>query len=351
VKDRFVSYALGIDLGGSSVKAVAVTPEGKLVGETNVPFDVNEQFDWARRIQRIVHEMEEAAQASLSPQRGEGLRVRGGDDEGVTNKGKHDGVPTPHPGPLPVEGRGRLRAQAIGISAPGLAARDGRSIARMPGRLQGLEGLNWTEFLKAEGGKRKAEMIPVLNDAHAALLGEAWLGAARGFPNVFMLTLGTGVGGAAMVDGRLLKGAVGRGGHLGHISLDLDGPRDVCGMPGSLEVMIGNCTIEQRTGGRFKTTHELVEVHQRGDEFATDVWLKSVRALGYAISSFINVLDPEAVIIGGGIARCGAALFEPLERFVRDTEWNVGSSVKILPAQLGELAGAYGAAWNALNLR
>jgi glucokinase len=309
------SYALGIDLGGSSVKAVAVTPEGKLLAETNVPFDVNEQLDWARRIQQIVDAME--------------------------------------------SGQGRA-ALGIGISAPGLAASDGRSIAVMPGRLSGLEGLDWTDFLcgKVENSESQpalddstycassSAVIPVLNDAHAALLGEAWLGAARGFRNVFMLTLGTGVGGAAMVDGRLLKGALGRAGHLGHISLDMAGPRDVCGMPGSLEAMVGNCTIEQRTGGLFKTTHELVEAHLRGDKEATEIWLRSVRALGYGISSLVNVLDPEAVIVGGGIARSGAALFEPLERFVRDTEWDVGAPIRILPAQLGELAGAYGAAWN-----
>jgi glucokinase len=113
---------------------------------------------------------------------------------------------------------------------------------------------------------------------------------------------------------------------------------------------MGNCTVQQRTEGRFNTTHELVEAHRRGDPQATEAWLKSVRALGYGISSLINVLDPEAVIIGGGIARSGAALFEPLEEFVRDTEWNVGRApVKIVPAQLGELAGAYGAAWNALK--
>ena len=373
-----MTFALGIDLGGSSVKAVAVTPDGNLLAQTNTPFDVNEQFDWARRIQQIVIELDAAAEASLSPQRGEGLRVRG--DDGNSHKPKRSvlGETTPHPGSLPVERRGRLRASAIGISAPGLAARDGRSIARMPGRLHGLEGLDWTEFLqvgRAVGSAPEtpendgtaqsslaassaveipspailAGFVPVLNDAHAALLGEAWLGAARGFQNVFMLTLGTGVGGAAIVDGRLLKGALGRAGHLGHVSLDLDGPRDVCGMPGSLEALIGNYSIEQRTDGRFQTTHDLVAAHLRGDSFATEVWLKSVRALGYAISSLVNVLDPEAVIIGGGIARSGVALFEPLECFVRDTEWNVGAPVKILPAQLGELAGAYGAAWNALK--
>src|SRR5436190_6900148 len=224
-----MSFALGIDLGGSSVKAVAVTPEGKLLGEANVSFDSSDEFDWARRIQRIVRDFE-SQQA--------------------------------------------YRSRAIGISAPGLAAADGRSIAVMPGRLNGLEGLDWTIFLNAERQTPNAGIhstssvrtpsdlpttpVPVLNDAHAALLGEAWLGAARGFRNVFMLTLGTGVGGAAMVDGRLLKGALGRAGHFGHVSLDMDGTRDVCGMPGSLEVLVGNCTIEQRTQGRFQSTHELV---------------------------------------------------------------------------------------------
>lgn len=294
-----MSFALGIDLGGSSVKAVAVTDEGRLLDEVNIPFDVSGELDWARQIQRIVQELE-----------------------------MKQGNP----------------AQAIGISAPGLVAADGHSIAVMPGRLHGLENLDWTKFL------HRQSVIPVLNDAQAALLGESWLGAARGFLNVFMLTLGTGVGGAAMVDGRLLKGALGRAGHLGHISLNLDGPRDVCGMPGSLEVMIGNCTIEPRTGGRFRTTHDLVQAHQRGDAGATHLWLQSVRALGAAVASLINVLDPEAVIIGGGIARAGETLFHPLEKFVRDMEWKVGPSpVKIMPALLGELAGAYGAAWNAMH--
>lgn len=294
-----MNYALGIDLGGTSVKSVAVTREGDALSKANVPFDASASLDFAAAIRDIVER----------------------------TKTERGAMPS-----------------HIGLSAPGLASRDGRTIANMPGRLHGLEGLNWQKHLDS------SLPVPVLNDAHAALLGEAWLGAARGFQNVFMLTLGTGVGGAAIVDGRLLKGALGRAGHLGHISLDLDGPRDICRVPGSLEVMIGNCTIEQRTGGQFKTTHELVEAHQCGDAFASEAWLNSVRALGYAISSLINVLDPEAVIIGGGIARSGRVLFQPLEQFVRDTEWRVGPEpVKLLPAKLGEFAGAYGAAWNALQ--
>src|SRR4030095_15820957 len=149
----------------------------------------------------------------------------------------------------------------------------------MPGRLDGLAGLNWTGFLGCK------HPVPVLNDAHAALLGEAWLGAARGFKDVFMLTLGTGVGGAALVDRKLLRGHTGRGGHLGHSSLDPNGVADVCAMPGSLETMIGNYNIRERSDGRFDTTHALVAAHLAGDMDATRIWMKSVRALGCAIGS------------------------------------------------------------------
>ena len=295
-----MSYALGIDLGGSSVKTAAVTSDGKTLGQAVLAFDAEAKMDWAQKI-RAVAEQLQAEQG----------------------------------GP----------ASRIGLSAPGLAAKDGRSIVHMPGRLQGLEGLDWSSFFKT------ASPVPVLNDAHAALLGEAWLGAARGFQNVILLTLGTGVGGAAIVDGRLLRGHIGRAGHLGHTSLDIDGPPDVCGTPGSLEVMIGNCTIADRSHGRFQTTHDLVAAHLAGDAEASQVWLRSVRALACAIASFANILDPEAVIVGGGIARSGEALFEPLRRMVAEVEWkSTGYQVKILPATLGEFAGAFGAAWHALKL-
>ena len=296
---RLMSYAIGIDLGGSSVKEVAVTPEGELLAKANIDFDPHTKLEWAEKIRGII--------ADIQNQQG-------------------------------------AEAARIGLSAPGLAARDGRSIAHMPERLQGLQGLDWTNFL------RSSRPIPVLNDAQAALLGEAWRGAAREFQNVILLTLGTGVGGAAMVDGKLLRGQIGRAGHLGHICLDVNGAPDVCGTPGSLELAIGNCTLRERSNGRFSTTHELVAAHLMGDAEASRIWLKSVRALACAITSFINILDPAAVVIGGGIARAGAALLDPLQRFVDEVEWQAGEArVKILPAALGEFAGAFGAAWRALS--
>jgi glucokinase len=287
--------AIGIDLGGSSIKAVVARDDGEVLSRQTVPFEDDARMDWAGKISALVNELR------------------------------------------------RPNPAVVGISAPGLAARDARSIAVMPGRLQGLAGLNWTEHLKS------ATPVPVLNDAQAALLGEVWLGAGKTFTNVIMLTLGTGVGGAAMVDGKLLQGHIGRAGHLGHMSLDPDGVPDVTGTPGSLEVLIGNYTIQERSGGRFKTTHDLVAAHQKDDTEATAIWLKSVQALAAAIASFINILDPETVIIGGGIARCGDALFRPLGKYLDVMEWRpAGHRSRIVPAQLGEFAGAIGAARNAL---
>ena len=279
------------------MKSVAVDAAGRVLAQGTSAFDASAPMEWAAKIRAIVREYQE--------------------QQGAT-------------------------AERVGLSAPGLAAGDGLSIAHMPGRLQGLEKLEWGAYLET------ASPVPVLNDAHAALLGEAWLGAARGFQNVVMLTLGTGVGGAAIVDGRLLRGHIGRAGHLGHLSLDIDGPPDVCGMPGSLEVLMGNCTIEARTGGRFATTHGLVAAHLAGDAHATQLWLRSVRALACAVASFGNILDPEAVIIGGGIARAGEALFVPLREKVAEFEWaSTGYRLKVLPATLGEFAGAFGSAWTA----
>jgi len=287
-----MNYLLGIDLGGSSVKAVAVTSAGETLARFNEPFDPNRRLHFAETIRRLLDRV--TMEQGTAPDR-------------------------------------------IGLSAPGLAAKDGRSIAFMPGRLDGLVGLDWTTYLNTR------EPVNVLNDAHAALLGEVWLGAAKGLTNVIMLTLGTGVGGAAMVDGRLLRGHSGKAGHLGHVSLDMDGPQDVCDMPGSLEFQIGNYSIGERAQRRFTTTHDLLAAGRAGDAFAQEVWQRSLEALAVAIGGFTNVLDPEAVIIGGGIARAGAELFAPLVNLVPQFEWNVGrAGVRLLPAQLGEFAGAIG---------
>lgn len=234
------------------------------------------------------------------------------------------------------------RLQGIGMCAPGLAAQDERSIGCMPGRMRGIVGFDWTLHF----GRDK--QVPVMNDAQAALLGEVLLGAARGRRDVYLLTLGTGVGGAVYADGRVLRGAIGRAGHLGHLCLDPDGPLDVTQTPGSLEDLIGEHTVAERSDGRFRSTREMVAAHRAGDPEASRVWLRSMRVLACAIASLNNVLDPELVVIGGGMIAAGEALFGPLVRELERIEWRpYGQGVQIVPAELGEWAGAIGAAYRA----
>jgi glucokinase len=295
-----MKYAIGIDLGGTSIKTVVVSPNGQLLARDQQAFVQGEKLDFARKIRESIQT---------------------------------------------IEAEQKIGASWIGLSAPGLAAPDGASIAFMPGRLGGLEGLNWRQYLETRFP------IPVLNDAHAALMGEVWLGAAKGFKDVILLTLGTGVGGAILSEGKLLRGNIGRAGHMGHASLDPNGKPDIANAPGSLEDAIGNCTIGERSNGRFATTHELISAHLAGVAEATAVWLKSVKCLAAAVASYVNVVDPEAVIIGGGIAQCGDALFAPLNEYLDHMEWRPGGQkVKVLPATLGEYAGAIGAAGNAMRL-
>ena len=286
-----MSYAIGVDLGGTNIKIAVVSYDGDILEHASCE-TADDIGAWAKTIRSKIVEIED---------------------------------------------RRGSQASHVGVASPGLAAKDGLSIANMQGRLQGLEGLVWTNFLQ------RPHPVLVLNDAHAALLGEVWKGAAQGYSDVVLLTLGTGVGGAVLADGRLLKGHLGRAGHIGHISLDADGPPDIVGTPGSLEEMIGNYNVRERSGGRFKSTRELVEAYIAGDDQAKAIWLRSVHQLGVGITSIVNSFDPEVVILGGGISGAGSALFDPLSQVMEKVEWRpMGKQVKIIPAALGDMAGPLG---------
>ena len=236
-----------------------------------------------------------------------------------------------------------LRAQstspvrAVGLSAPGLPNETNQYIAFMPGRLAGLEGFHWSKFLNSP--------VHVVNDAHAALLAESRFGIAKGHKNVVMLTLGTGVGGGVLIDGKLYQGNFQKAGSLGHITVDAEGDRDITGQPGSLENAIGNATVEKRSMGRFTSTYQLLEAVKQGDYFAQWVWLSSVQKLAVGISALMNCFSPDLVVLGGGITQAEDELLLPLAEFMNLYEWRPGGrATPIKLAQFGDMAGAIGAA-------
>ncbi|HWB26276.1 MAG TPA: ROK family protein [Chitinophagaceae bacterium] len=230
----------------------------------------------------------------------------------------------------------------VGLSAPGVCNEDNTAVAFMPGRLQGLENLVWQQHFNCSAW--------VVNDAVAALLAEAKAGAAVGKKNVVLLTLGTGVGGAILIDGKPYAGAFQKAGHLGHLTLNSYGEADITGIPGSLEDAIGNCTIEKRSLGKYRFTHDLLTDYRKGDYFAQWLWLSSVRNLAIGIASITNILSPEIILLGGGITEAEGDLFKPLEDFIPLYEWRLKENkVAIKKAQFGDFAGAIGAAFFALD--
>jgi glucokinase len=288
--------SIGIDLGCTHIKAILVKEDGTVLKELREDtYEHNDQH-WKTTVARIIKEFKSENQI-----------------------------------------------KAIGLSAPGLANSTNTCIEFMPGRLPGLENFNWSDFT--------GERVYVLNDAHAALMAEAKFGIAKNLKHVVMLTLGTGVGGGILIDGKLYQGVGQMAGHLGHVTVDARDPvKDVTNMPGSLEDAIGNLTVKERTKGKFETTWDLVKAYEAKDSFATEVWLSSIRKLAASIASFINVLSPELVIIGGGISKAEELLLKPLNDYLSEFEWRPGGKqTPIRLAHFSDLAGALGAAGFALS--
>lgn len=230
----------------------------------------------------------------------------------------------------------------IGIAAPGTANLGNTAILALPNRLIGMEHFIWKDYLDLE--------TYIINDAHAALFAESRVGTGKGIQNILMLTLGTGVGGGIMMDGKLAQGQKGRAGHVGHISINHETALGIVNTPGSLERAIGEYTISERSHGKFTSTKKLVAAYLAGDAFATWVWLTSIQSLARGLVSLINVVSPELIILSGGITKAGDALLQPLHDFMEIYEWQIdGFQTPIKLAQLGTVSGAVGAALFALE--
>lgn len=233
----------------------------------------------------------------------------------------------------------------IGLAVAGLMDQTCETVVASP---------NCTEFI----GRRLAEdlsdrvKLPVImdNDANMMALGEGAYGAARGSRHYIAITVGTGVGGAVISDGRLIRGIDGGGGELGHIPISRNGPKCGCGSVGCLEAFVGHTGIRRFISKHVPELerHGLKEINQLADEGmrdAVEVFTYIGKNLGIAMAGLVNVFNPEFLVIGGGVAAAGKLIFRPLtEELKRRSFETYMSSLRVRPAELRNWAGVAGAA-------
>ena len=272
VKEPFL---IGVDVGGTNIRMGIVTPDGRILKKIQYPTDMSR--GGLAMMERLVSRLQDFIQGEMG--------------------GVHSEI--------------RI---GIGIAGP-IDLKRGVLIA--PPNLPDLNGFPLREFLK----ERISLPIAIENDANAFTLGEGWKGAARGCLHYCGITLGTGVGGGIVVAGKILHGAEGMGGEVGHMVLNPEGPLCGCGGRGCLEVYGSGSGIRRmaleaiekgegleilKRSGRNtdKVTSEGVfEAAQKGDETALKVFNEMGRYLGLGLVNLVNLFNPEKIVIGGKVSR------------------------------------------------
>jgi len=315
-------YYIGIDLGGTNVVAVIVDKNGKIYGKRQFPTFGEKGPEFV--IKNIVNNVKE-----------------------IISEGR-----------IFIE-----EIKNIGIGSPGpLDSKKGIIMGAV-----NLPGWRYVK-LKKEIEKYLKVKTGVENDANCAVYGEKWIGAGKNVNNVVGFTLGTGVGGGIIIDGKLIRGANYNAAEIGHTSLNPDGRLCKCGAHGCLEQYasasaIANTAKEKIRNGSKSIITEIVkgdinkitskvvyEALISGDKLAKDVWDEFIKYLGAGVANIIQTLNPEMIIIAGGVINAGKYLFEPLKKAIKKQTFpQTYEIVKIVPAKLGELAGAIGAAGIVIN--
>ena len=307
-------YILGIDIGGTRLKLARVSHDGTIldrrIKETPTSFE-----DFSNTLTSLVNEL-----------------IAGSD------------------GPI-----------AVGVGCKGVVDTYSSTVLRQPGTFRFLEGLNFPRLLNPLF--KRPVPVHADNDARVALAGEVVWGAAKGKRNVVMLTLGTGVGGALLVDGRIVRGEKGGAGLLGHITVDPSGRFCDCGNRGCLETVFSARAIEAEALNaiyrgtesllteRFKddfsqlTCHAVFQAAAEGDKVALLIRDEATKTLGAAIAGLLHVFDPEVVILSGQIVEAGDSLLEPIRNEVSwRTRRFLGRVVPIVPSAVQDSSGVVGAA-------
>jgi glucokinase len=256
-----------------------------------------------------------------------------------------------------VSGQANAQIRGIGIGCKGVIDTVTSRVNSLPGDLNFLEGRLLADVVEPGDLPLYAD-----NDARTALIAEALWGAARGKRNVVLLTLGTGVGGAALVDGVILRGASGAAGHLGHMTLDLHGGLCICGNRGCVETRFSSRAIESDylahlhraaptklslgNAGQPPSTEAIFRAAAEGDESARCVIDRALEYLTGAVVSVLHIFDPEVLIIGGNIAEAGPQLLAPIrDEVAQRTRILLGREIPIVfqsHVGYGGVAGAAG---------
>jgi glucokinase len=295
--------ALAVDIGGTKLAAALVEPGGRLAAytRTETPGDLDAEGLWRTLVALVDKMLADHGSPALA-----GVGVGCG---------------------------GPMTWPAAEVSPLNIPSWRGFPLrARLRGRFSGLP-------------------VRVHNDAVCVAAGEHWRGAGRGKDNVLGMVVSTGVGGGLILDGRLIDGASGNAGHIGHVVVDPAGPACECGGRGCLEAIArgpGLVAWAQDQGwrpGRQVTGVDLSADAARGHPVAAAALERAGRALGVAIASATHLCDLEVVALGGGLSQAGRLLFDPLEATFRaHARMEFAREVRVVPAALGQTAGLVGAA-------
>ena len=306
-------YAFGIDLGGTTAKIGLFTTSGALLEKWEVATDTSNAGE---------HILENLAAAVLGKMKEQSIQPE-----------QVEGVGIGVPGPV-------LDSSIVPIVCANLGGWGERNVsAQLSGLLDGLKVL-------------------VGNDANVAALGEIWMGAAKGAKNAVMVTLGTGVGGGVVVNGKVIDGVHGAGGEIGHITVNRH-ETAVCGCSkrGCLE-QYSSATGVVRCMKKLLDENPDTPCVLRGTEFAAKDVFDAARngdalaarevdemsdTLGMALANIASTVDPEAFLVGGGVARAGDVLFAPLNKHFQEYAFKSCRETPIKQASLGNDAGIYGA--------
>ena len=303
---------IGIDLGGTSFTVGLVTAEGQLLASRNSPTLIE------RGPVDIIDRM--AAET-----------VRFWEDSGYQ----------------------RDEILEVGIGSPG-------PLDLKTGVVLTTPNLKWTNVpLRDMLAERLQKQVTLDNDAVSATFGEFWVGAGKPYDDVVGITLGTGVGGGLILGGRIHHGFLGIAGHIGHMVIEVGGRQCGCGNKGCLEAYASATAIVARTRDALSrdqssrlhqvvplTSKRVFEAAKVGDPLALQIWDETGLYLAAAISSVMNFVNPEAIILLGAVANAGEILLNPIKKYLKEMALTAQllEETQVVKGTLGELAGAVGAA-------